>query len=129
MKYLINKCKTKRLSKRFIRHSKKEVNHSMKKKLLNRKEKSVEDLSPILSPYNSNDYLIKNQSSPFYDENDDEEDLNETLDLFNGLKETKSSELSSNEMNSTFELSEIINESIEEYEKKICENATEKQKN
>ena len=101
----------------------------MKKKLLTRKEKAVEDLSPILSPYNSNDYLIKNQSSPFYDENDDEEDLNETLDLFNGLKEIKSSELSSNEMNSTFELSEIINESIEEYEKKICENATEKQKN
>ena len=129
MKYLINKCKTKRLSKRFNRHSKKEGNHTMKKKLLTRKEKAVEDLSPILSPYNSNDYLIKNQSSPFYDENDDEEDLNETLDLFNGLKETKSSELSSNEMNSTFELSEIINESIEEYEKKICENATEKQKN
>ena len=129
MKYLINKCKIKRLSKRFIRRSKKEVNHTMKKKLLSRKEKAVEDLSPILSPYNSNDYLIKNQSSPFYDENDDEEDLNETLDLFNGLKESKSSELSSNEMNSTFELSEIINESIEEYEKKICENATEKQKN
>ena len=129
MKYLINKCKTERLSKRFIRHSKKEGTHTMKKKLLTRKEKAVEDLSPILSPYNSNDYLIKNQSSPFYDENDDEEDLNETLDLFNGLKETKSSELSSNEMNSTFELSEIINESIEEYEKKICENATEKQKN
>ena len=129
MKYLINKCKTKRLSKRFIRHSKNEVSHTMKKKLLTRKEKAVEDLSPILSPYNSNDYLIKNQSSPFYDENDDEEDLNETLDLFNGLKESKSSELSSYEMNSTFELSEIINESIEEYEKKIGENATEKQKN
>ena len=25
------------------------------------------------SPYNSNEYLIKNQSSPFYDENDEED--------------------------------------------------------
>ena len=131
MKYHINKCKPKRITKRFIRHSSKEAKQTMKKKLITKKENAVEDLSPILSPYNSNEYLIKNQSSPFYDEND-EEDLDESLDMFNGFKEIKNSELNSNDMNSTFDVSEILNESIEEQEKqekKIGENATEKQKN
>ena len=52
--------------------------------------------------------------------------------MFNGFKEIKNSELNSNDMNSTFDVSEILNESIEEQEKqekKIGENATEKQKN
>ena len=45
------------------------------------------------SPYNSNEYLIKNQSSPFYDEND-EEDFSFTpneiikLDLYSEIKDS-----------------------------------------
>ena len=85
----------------------------MKKEIIYRRRKIFEDLNPKLLTYNSNGYSIKYHSLVFYDENEVEEDLNEALDLFYGFKELKNNELSSNEINSTFQLSEIINDFIE----------------
>ena len=134
MKYHLNKKETKRLSKRFIRHSKKQGFASRKKKLIVKKENVLDNLdnpSPILSPYNSNEYLIRNQSSAFFDD-EEEEDFSfqpsELFDLVNGLKEIKDSESTSDKMDSTYDESEIINNAFRESKKKFEETCTEIQK-
>ena len=118
MKYNLNKRLTKRLSKRFKRHKTKEGSKLRKKKLI----KEVQ-ITPILSPYNSTEYLMKNQSSPFYDE--DEDDFmfqeNDLIDLVNDLKETKDNELSIDKLDSTLDESEIINSPFGEFTKKSGE--------
>ncbi len=74
---------------------------------------------------------MKNQSSPFYDD-EDEEDFNfqqsELYDLVNGLKETKEIELTCDKMDSTLDESEIINDAVDQCKKKIEENFNEIQK-
>ena len=118
MKYNLNKRLTKRLSKRFKRHKAKDNAKLKKKKLL-----KEEQITPILSPYNSTEYLMKNQSSPFYDE--DEDDFmfqeNDLIDLVNDLKETKDNELSIDKLDSTLDESEIINSPFGEFTKKSGE--------
>ena len=119
MKYNLNKRLTKRLSKRFKRHKAKDGSKLRKKKLL-----KEEQITPILSsPYNSTEYLMKNQSSPFYDE--DEDDFmfqeNDLIDLVNDLKETKDNELSIDKLDSTLDESEIINSPFGEFTKKSGE--------
>ena len=118
MKYNLNKRLTKRLSKRFKRHQPKDGSKLRKKKLI-----KEEQITPILSPYNSTEYLMKNQSSPFYDE--DEDDFmfqeNDLIDLVNDLKETKDNELSIDKLDSTLDESEIINSPFGEFTKKSGE--------
>ena len=117
MKYHTNKKLQKRFSKRFIRHIKKPALNPRKKRLTSRKKNVLNDLFPISSPYNSNEYLMKNQSSPFYDDEDEEDftfQQSELFDLFNGLKETKEIELTCDKMDSTLEESEIINDTMQE---------------
>ena len=118
MKYNLNKRLTKRLSKRLKRHKAKDGSKFRKKKLL-----KEEQITPILSPYNSTEYLMKNQSSPFYDE--DEDDFmfqeNDLIDLVNDLKETKDNELSIDKLDSTLDESEIINSPFGEFTKKSGE--------
>ena len=119
MKYNLNKRLTKRLSKRLKRHQPKDNAKLKKKKLL-----KEEQITPILSsPYNSTEYLMKNQSSPFYDE--DEDDFmfqeNDLIDLVNDLKETKDNELSIDKLDSTLDESEIINSPFGEFTKKSGE--------
>ena len=69
---------------------------------------------------------MRNQSSPFYDDEDEEEDFtfqqSELVDLVNGLKETKESELNCDKLDSTLDESEIINDPGEECKKKTGEN-------
>ena len=69
---------------------------------------------------------MRNQSSPFYDDEDEEEDFSfqqsELVDLVNGLKETKESELNCDKLDSTLDESEIINDPGEECKKKFGEN-------
>ena len=132
MKYYTNKKVTKRFSKRFIRHIKKSVANPRKKRLTTKTKNVLKDEPrSISSPYNSNEYLMKNQSSPFYDD-EDEEDFtfgqSELLDLVNGLKETKEIELTCDKMDSTLDESEIINDAVDQCKKKIEENFNEIQK-
>jgi len=132
MKYYTNKKVTKRISKRFIRHIKKSAVNPRKKRLTTRTKNALKDEPRIISsPYNSNEYLMKNQSSPFYDD-EDEEDFtfgqSELLDLVNGLKETKEIELTCDKMDSTLDESEIINDTVDQCKKKIEENFNEIQK-
>jgi len=132
MKYYTNKKVTKRFSKRFIRHIKKSVVNPRKKRLTTRTKNALKDEPrSISSPYNSNEYLMKNQSSPFYDD-EDEEDFtfgqSELLDLVNGLKETKEIEFTCDKMDSTLDESEIINGAVDQCKKKIEENFNEIQK-
>lgn len=57
---------TKRLSKRYKKNIlRKRLVHQIKKKF------NSNYTYEIQSPYNSNDFLINNQSSPFYDENEE----------------------------------------------------------
>ena len=132
MKYFTTKKVPKRFSKRFIRHAKKPTINPSKKKLTLKAKNVFNDHSPISSPYNSNEYLMKNQSSPFYDDEDEEEDFtfqqSELFDLVNGLKETKESELNCDKLDSTLDESEIINDPGEESKKKFGENWNEMQK-
>ena len=74
---------------------------------------------------------MKNQSSPFYDDEDEEDftfQQSELYDLVNGLKETKEIELTCDKMDSTLDESEIINDAVEQCKKKIEENFNEIQK-
>ena len=126
MKYFTTKKVPKRFSKKFIRHTKKPAINPRKKKIALRTKNVFSNPSPISSPYNSNEYLMKNQSSPFYDDEDEEEDFSfqqsELVDLVNGLKETKESELNCDKLDSTLDESEIINDPGEECKKKTGEN-------
>jgi hypothetical protein len=123
MKYFTTKKVPKRFSKRFIRHTKKPAINPRKKKIT---KNVFSDPSPISSPYNSNEYLMRNQSSPFYEDEDEEEDFSfqqsELVDLVNGLKETKENELNCDKLDSTLDESEIINDPGEECKKKFGEN-------
>ena len=118
MKYNLNKRLTKRLSTRLKSHKAKDGSKLRKKKLIQEVQ-----ITPILSPYNSTEYLMKNQSSPFYDE--DEDDFmfqeNDLIDLVNDLKETKDNELSIDKLDSTLDESEIINSPFGEFTKKSGE--------
>ena len=132
MKYYTNKKVTKRFSKRFIRHTNKLAINPRKKRSTTRTKNALKDEPRIISsPYNSNEYLMKNQSSPFYDD-EDEEDFtfgqSELLDLVNGLKETKEIEFTCDKMDSTLDESEIINDAVDQCKKKIEENFNEIQK-
>ena len=126
MKYFTTKKVPKRFSKRFIRHTKKPAINPRKKKIALRTKNVFSNPSPISSPYNSNEYLMRNQSSPFYEDEDEEEDFSfqqsELVDLVNGLKETKESELNCDKLDSTLDESEIINDPGEECKKKFGEN-------
>ena len=126
MKYFTTKKVPKRFSKKFIRHTKKPAINPRKKKITLKAKNVFSDPSPISSPYNSNEYLMKNQSSPFYDDEDEEEDFtfqqSELVDLVNGLKETKENELNCDKLDSTLDESEIINDPGEECKKKFGEN-------
>ena len=126
MKYFTTKKVPKRFSKKFIRHTKKPAINPRKKKITLKAKNVFNDPSPISSPYNSNEYLMKNQSSPFYDDEDEEEDFtfqqSELVELVNGLKETKENELNCDKLDSTLDESEIINDPGEECKKKIGEN-------
>ena len=131
MKYYTNKKVTKRFSKRFIRHIKKSVVNPRKKRSTTRTKNALNDPRPISSPYNSNEYLMKNQSSPFYDDEDEEDftfQQSELYDLVNGLKETKEIEFTCDKMDSTLDESEIINDAVVQCKKKIEENFNEIQK-
>ena len=132
MKYYTNKKFTKRFSKRFIRHTNKLAINPRKKRLTTRIKNVLKDEPrSISSPYNSNEYLMKNQSSPFYDDEDEEDftfQQSELYDLVNGLKETKEIELTCDKMDSTLDESEIINDAVEQCKKKIEENFNEIQK-
>ena len=126
MKYFTTKKVPKRFSKRFIRHTKKPAINPRKKKIALRTKNVFSNPSPISSPYNSNEYLMRNQSSPFYEDEDEEEDFtfqqSELVELVNGLKETKESELNCDKLDSTLDESEIINDPGEECKKKFGEN-------
>ena len=126
MKYFTTKKVPKRFSKKFIRHTKKPATNPRKKKITLKAKNVFNNPSPISSPYNSNEYLMKNQSSPFYDDEDEEEDFtfqqSELVELVNGLKETKESELNCDKLDSTLDESEIINDPGEECKKKFGEN-------
>ena len=126
MKYFTTKKVPKRFSKRFIRHTKKPAINPRKKKITLKAKNVFNNPSLISSPYNSNEYLMRNQSSPFYDDEDEEEDFtfqqSELVDLVNGLKETKESELNCDKLDSTLDESEIINDPGEECKKKFGEN-------
>lgn len=82
----------KRISKKFKKNSSnmRRIQAIQKKNIL--KETDSYSNIQIDSPYNSNEYLIQNQSSPFYDENDEEEfsfTPNEImkLDLYSEIKD------------------------------------------
>ena len=126
MKYFTTKKVPKRISKKFIRHTKKPAINPRKKKIALRTKNVFNNPSPISSPYNSNEYLMRNQSSPFYDDEDEEEDFSfqqsELVELVNGLKETKENELNCDKLDSTLDESEIINDPGEECKKKTGEN-------
>ena len=126
MKYFTTKNVPKRFSKKFIRHTKKSAINPRKKKITLKAKNVFNNPSPISSPYNSNEYLMRNQSSPFYDEEDEEEDFtfqqSELVELVNGLKETKENELNCDKLDSTLDESEIINDPGEECKKKFGEN-------
>ena len=126
MKYFTTKKVQKRFSKLFIRHTKKPAINPRKKKITLKAKNVFNNPSPISSPYNSNEYLMRNQSSPFYDDEDEEEDFtfqqSELVELVNGLKETKENELNCDKLDSTLDESEIINDPGEECKKKFGEN-------
>ena len=126
MKYFTTKKVPKRFSKKFIRHTKKSAINPRKNKITLKAKNVFNNTSPISSPYNSNEYLMRNQSSPFYDDEDEEEDFtfqqSELVELVNGLKETKESELNCDKLDSTLDESEIINDPGEECKKKFGEN-------
>ena len=126
MKYFTTKKVPKRFSKKFIRHTKKSAINPRKKKITLKAKNVFNNPSPISSPYNSNEYLMRNQSSPFYDDEDEEEDFtfqqSELVELVNGLKETKENELNCDKLDSTLDESEIINDPGEECKKKFGEN-------
>ena len=117
MKYFTTKKVPKRFSKKFIRHTEKPATNPRKKKITLRAKNVFSDPSPISSPYNSNEYLMRNQSSPFYDDEDEEEDF-----TFQQSEETKESELNCDKLDSTLDESEIINDPGEECKKKFGEN-------
>ena len=126
MKYFTTKKVPKRFSKRFIRHTKKPATNPRKKKITLKAKNVFNNPSPMCSPYNSNEYLMRNQSSPFYEDEDEEEDFSfqqsELVELVNGLKETKENELNCDKLDSTLDESEIINDPGEECKKKFGEN-------
>ena len=126
MKYFTTKKVPKRFSKKFIRHTKKPAINPRKKKITLKAKNVFNNPSPISSPYNSNEYLMRNQSSPFYEDEDEEEDFtfqqSELVELVNGLKETKENELNCDKLDSTLDESEIINDPGEECKKKFGEN-------
>ena len=126
MKYFTTKKVPKRFSNKFIRHTMKPATNPRKKKITLKAKNVFNNPSPISSPYNSNEYLMKNQSSPFYEDEDEEEDFtfqqSELVELVNGLKETKENELNCDKLDSTLDESEIINDPGEECKKKIGEN-------
>ena len=77
MKYLI-KLK-KRHFKKLTKVLPKKRNQIDRKELILKKapkktEKKSRAYTPFDSPYNSNEYLIKNRSSPFFDDDDEEKD-------------------------------------------------------
>ena len=95
--------------------SKKKTNNNCfaKRKTLFLKNRKKRNYSPIDSPYNSNEFLIKNHSSPFFDEDDEGDfgisfmDNNYTLSNDIDFKETEFN--SENKMDSTNDESDIIN--------------------
>lgn len=95
--------------------SKKKTNNNCfaKRKRLFLKNRKKRNYSPIDSPYNSNEFLIKNHSSPFFDEDDEGDfgisfmDNNYTLSNDIDFKETEFN--SENKMDSTNDESDIIN--------------------
>ena len=129
MKY--NTKATKRLSKKFTKQNSKGAKNKarLRKKISFSRKKIVPDfISPIASPYNSNEYLIENKSSPFYDEEDEEDFfMHETNEIFDLDKERivlKKIDSDSNKINSTCDESEmldIINDLGKELDKNIGE--------
>ena len=119
---------TKRISKKFIKHSIRDRTKDRKIKLISRKKR----VSSNLSPYNSNEFLIMNQSTPFYDEEDEEDffmsQKSELTDLDKGLKEIKGIEYVYEKFDSTRDESEIINDLFSELDEQLEENLIEKPK-
>lgn len=64
-----------KLSKKAQKKIKRKRRNSKAKKKFIMKKKIPSKLFLIETPYNSNEYLIENQSTPFFDEEDKEEDF------------------------------------------------------
>ena len=64
---------------------KKNISVKMKSRRIHKKlcknQYSLKNISQILSPHNTTQYLIENNSSPFYFDEDEEEDFNLELSL------------------------------------------------
>jgi len=77
MKYLIKLKKRhfKKLTK-VLPKKRNQIDHKklILKKVPKKTEKKSRAYTPFDSPYNSNEYLIKNRSSPFFDDDDEEKD-------------------------------------------------------
>ena len=119
---------SKRISKRFIKHTLRTTTKVSKKKTIRRKKRIESDLSP----YNSNEFLIMNQSTPFYDEEDEEDyfmlQTSELSDLDKEIKEIKGIDYVYEKHDSTRDESEIINDLFSEFDEQLVENLIEKPK-
>ena len=119
---------SKRISKRFIKHTLRTTTKVSKKKTIRRKKRIESDLSP----YNSNEFLIMNQSTPFYDEEDEEDyfmlQTSELSDLDKEIKEIKGIDYVYEKHDSTRDESEIINDLFSELDEQLLESLTEKPK-
>ena len=64
---------------------KKNISTKIKKRRIHKKinliQYSLKDIPQIFSPHNTTQYLIENNSSPFYFDEDEEEDFNLNLNL------------------------------------------------
>ena len=119
---------SKRISKRFIKHSLRTTAKVSKRKTIRRKKRIQSDLSP----YTSNEFLIMNQSTPFYDEEDEEDyfmlQTSELSDLDKEIKEIKGIDYAYEKHDSTRDESEIINDLFSEFDEQLVENLIEKPK-
>ena len=119
---------SKRISKKFTKHALRTTTKVRRKKIITRKKISRSDLSP----YNSNEFLIMNQSTPFYDEEDEEDyfmlQTSELSDLDKEIKEIKGIDYAYEKHDSTRDESEIINDLFLELDEQLVENLFEKPK-
>ena len=68
---------SKKLTKKLLKKVKKRMNvKRLQRNQRAKKKTNSKILFIIQTPYNSNEYLIENQSTPFFEEEDKEEDLN-----------------------------------------------------
>ena len=116
MKYLV-KIK-KRYSKKFNKvipkirvhlHRKKLISQNISKKT---EKRLLKTYSPNPTPYNSNAYLINNQSSPFFDDDGQEEEnyLNQPIEICGLDTEIPNLDLFLCKMDSTNDESQIIDD-------------------